>query len=135
MIQRIQSIFLLLAALACLGTAAFRVELMQETYTWLMPAVLGVLGLVALGALVSIFLYKDRQQQLKMTTILQYVAILGVLAAFGGLYLAGTLMEVPSNLQATGLLLLPVFAYVFIRIARGYVKKDIALVRSMDRLR
>lgn len=135
MIQRIQSIFLLLAALASMGTAAFRVELMQATYSWLMPAVLGILGAVALGSLVAIFLYKNRKQQLKITTSLQYIAILGILAAFGGLYLAGGLMEVPANLQATGVLLLPVLAYIFIRIARGYVKKDIELVRSMDRLR
>lgn len=135
MIQRIQSVFLLLAALASLGTAAFRMELIQDTYAWLMPAVLGIHGLVALVALVAIFLYKDRQKQLKTTTMLQYVAIVALLAAFGGLYLADGLMEVPVNLQATGLLVLPVLAYVFVRIARGYVKKDIELVRSMDRLR
>ncbi len=135
MIQRIQSIFLLLAALASLGTAVFRTELAAETHTWLLPAVLGIQGLVALGALIAIFLYKDRKQQLKTTTLLQYLAIVGLLAAFGGLYLAGGLMEVPANLQATGLLLLPVVGYVFIRLAHGRVKKDIELVRSMDRLR
>ena len=32
-------------------------------------------------------------------------------------------------------LLLPIVAYVFLRLARRGVEKDIALVRSMDRLR
>ena len=135
MIQRIQSVFLLLAGLLFLATGLFREVLTAESQAWILPAVLGLNGLVALGALVGIFLYKDRNKQLQITTGLQYLAIVVLLVAFGGLYLTGQLTQITSEPAAMAMVGLPILGYVFIRLAATRIKKDIALVRSMDRLR
>ncbi len=135
MIQRIQSVFLLLAGLAFLGSGFFKDVLTEETMAWLMPTVVGLNALVAIGALVNVFLYNDRKKQLQIASMLQYLAIVAILAAFGGLYLTGRLAEASSNPAAMALVGLPVLGYVFIRLATMRIKKDIELVRSMDRLR
>ncbi len=135
MIQRIQSVFLLVAALAFIGTGQFRHVLAMETETWILPAVIGLNVLVGLGALVSIFLYGDRKKQLGFISLIQYAALIALVAAFGALYLSGGLVEIPNNLEALALLILPVAGYILIRLAGARIKKDIALVRSMDRLR
>jgi hypothetical protein len=41
----------------------------------------------------------------------------------------------PASTSVYLTLLMPIVAYVFLRLARRGVEKDIALVRSMDRLR
>ena len=135
MIQRIQSVFLLVAAFAFFGTGLFRHVLAMETETWILPAVIGLNVLVGIGALVSIFLYGDRKKQLGLISLLQYTALLALVAAFGALYLSGGLIEIPANLEATALLVFPVLGYILIRLAGARIKKDIELVRSMDRLR
>ncbi len=135
MIQRIQSVFLLLAGLAFLGSGFFKDVLTEETMAWLMPTVIGLNALVAIGTLVDIFLYNDRKKQLAVTSMLQYLAIVVILVAFGGLYLTGRLPETASNPAVMALVGLPVLGYVFIWLAASRIKKDIALVRSMDRLR
>ena len=135
MIQRIQSIFLLVAALAFIGTGQFRHVLAMETQTWVLPAVIGLNVLVGIGALVSIFLYSDRKKQLGLLSLLQYTALIALFAAYGALYLSGGLAEVTTNLEVMAMLILPVLGYMLIRLASVRIKKDIELVRSMDRLR
>ena len=135
MIQRIQSVFLLVAALAFIGTGLFRHVLAMETETWILPAVIGLNGLVGIGALVSIFMYGDRKKQLGLIFLMQYSALFALVAAFGALYLSGGLAEIPGNLEALALLILPILGYILIRLAGARIKKDIELVRSMDRLR
>ena len=135
MIQRIQSVYLLLAGLAFIGTSLFRHVLAMDTQTWILPTVTGLNVLVGIGALVSIFMYSDRKKQLGIISLLQYVALFVLLAAFGALYLSGGLAEITANLEVMALLVLPVLGYVLIRLAGTKIKKDIALVRSMDRLR
>ena len=136
MIQRIQSVFLLLSSLSFLGTGFFRTAVVGvESFEWLPMALLGLNGLVGVGALAAIFFFKDRKQQLKTTNFLQYGAIVALLAAFGASYLSGALNEITTNVGAMALLILPILGYLFIRLASARIKKDIELVRSMDRLR
>ncbi len=140
MIQRLQSLYLLFAAVF---VALFFVvgqawqTVVAAVYPWLTAASIALGGLVVLFSLVSIFFYKDRANQRKLILAAQWldlglvVALVGSLAAF--ISANDTGVPVPVVLYVT--LLFPVAAYVFLRLARRGVEKDIALVRSMDRLR
>ena len=137
MIQRIQSLYLLLAALALAAFALIGVPHPARlgAYPWLAYALVGLAGLGVLLSSGAIFAYKDRAKQRQLVGLGQWLVLL--LAAV----LAVTFVLVPA-LQATlsvpvsliGYLMV-VIAYVFIRLAHRAIGKDIALVRSMDRLR
>ena len=135
MIQRIQTIFLAVAALVFLAPLLFIPLVASESMPWIGPTVAGINALVALGAIGSIFLYANRKQQLKAVTWLQFLSLLGVVAVIGGVYLSGVINHVPGNTAAIVLLVIPLVGYVLIRMAAGSIKKDIELVRSADRLR
>ncbi len=136
MIQRIQSLFLALAALTFLGTGFFRSAIaVEESLAWLPMTLLGLNAVVSVGAIIAIFSFKNRKKQLQLTNLLQYLAILALVAAFGAMYLSGGINEITSNVGVMALIALPVLGYVFVRLANGRIKKDIELVRSMDRLR
>lgn len=135
MIQRIQSIFLLLAGLAYGGVGALQNVFVQDIQPWLPTAVLVISGLVALFALVTIFMYNDRKKQLQFASILQYLSLIALVAVFGGLYFAGAFNAMGENVMAIVVAVLPIIGYLFVRLATTRIKKDIELVRSMDRLR
>ena len=66
----------------------------------------------------------------------QILTLIFMAVLFGGLFLSRELIFVGA--EAAGIIaivLLPVLAYVFFLLARRGIDKDIALVRSMDRLR
>lgn len=142
MIQRIQSLYLLLAA-AFVG--AFLVlgdawrTLIAIAYPWVAPVTLILGGLTAVAALVAVFLYKERTRQRQVALAAQWLDLLLVLVLVGVL-VAVNLNEEPVWEPAAAptvylTALLPFVAYVFLRLARRGIEKDIALVRSMDRLR
>lgn len=141
MIQRIQTVYLVLGALALLalllidpiwnGAAA-------ESQAWFAPTVLILGGLAALVALIAIFLYKNRERQHKVIILAQGLTVLHLLALYLGLYLANALyVRTSSGIDGVMLtaLVLPLAAYILFLLARRGVKKDIDLVKSMDRLR
>ena len=140
MIQRIQSLYLLFAAalvvlFLVLGDA-WQTTL-AAVYPWLTPTVFVLGGLAALAAFAAVFFYKDRATQRKIILAAEWLGLALVLTLFGSL-VATTLNE-EVMLSATPYLyvtlLFPLIAYVMLRLARRGVEKDIALVRSMDRLR
>ena len=141
MIQRIQSIYLLLAALSY--TAAVLLPVMQQgvaaaQLAWFQPTATVVGALAALVALVCIFLYSDRTRQRNVALGGQYVGLLFALIVFLGLYMGGALdpPAVEAAPAQTVLALgLPLFGYLMYRLARRGIDRDIARVRSMDRLR
>lgn len=145
MIQRIQSLYLLLAA-ACLVlfvlVASVWIGGVSAEFAWLGPVAYG-LGLVtALAALVSVFLYRDRKRQRSVIVATMWLDLLLVAAVLGGLLAStGMIEESGAAVPAIGpygrylVGLLPVAAYLFLRLARAGVHKDIQTVRSMDRLR
>ena len=135
MIQRTQSIFLLIAALLFLATFFFRPVIASEALTWLFPTVTGIHAAVAAVAVWAIFLYNNRPQQLKVVTLLQFLALIGIISVFAGSYMNGLVNELPGNTAGIVMLVLPMVGYVLIRLAGRQIKKDIALVRSVDRLR
>ncbi len=139
MIQRIQTVYLLLAAAAVglfLGLAGEWLAGLDAAFTWLPPAVYAVGGLTALLALVSVGLYQNRATQVKVVFWAQMadlllIAVLAVgvaLSAFGD-------GATPFDVARSSVVFLPVLAYVFLLLARRSVRRDIELVRSMDRLR
>ncbi len=141
MIQRLQSLYLLFAAaflVLFLVVGGVWQGVIAAAYPWITPVAYGLAGLAALVSLVAVFLYRDRAQQRKVVLAAQWLDILLALVMVGGLAALSLGEEVAVGVGATAFyltLLLPVVAYVFLRLARRGVEKDIALVRSMDRLR
>jgi hypothetical protein len=147
MIQRIQSIYLLLASLASAGVFGlpFATASQAESTSALFndgnftaqdsPSLMAIFGLNAVLALAAIFLFKNRNLQAR-------IAMLGVTLALASASLAFLTFTqdawAASNLAALkdqyGLGL-PIFVAIFYLMARYNIKKDDKLVSSMDRLR
>jgi hypothetical protein len=138
MIQRIQSIFLLLSALI-LG-ANFKIPFAYSSdashplfadgiYNLMEDQVL--LGLYTLGILVTlaiILLYKRRALQLKLT-IMSFLIIGGIFGILASKFVSFQEYNLAlGSFTPAGALICLILAYIFI-------KKDDKLVKSMDRLR
>ena len=145
MIQRIQTIFLFLAAI--IFGALFKVPFAisnKPSVQFLSdsvfdvrdhPALIALTVLGALIALVSIFLFRKRKVQLKLGYLIIVLSILLPVVAFL-LFTKAAASADPSvvvNDQAG--LFLPIGSLVFAALANHFIKKDDKLVKSMDRLR
>lgn len=107
-------------------------------FSSLIPVTMGIFGLTAAGAIVAIFLYRDRKRQRKIVLVVQYLLLAGMIAFFAGQYLssAGPFVNPESAGLSTWLAAgLPVAGYLMFTLARRAINRDIELVRSMDRLR
>lgn len=149
MIQRIQSIFLLLASGALGGQ--FAVPYLQtpaEDPARMLPALadgvlnpldnpglLGLTGLAALISFIAIFLFKNRSLQARLAMVAAGIGVM--LLVLAGFTTKTTLDQTPigGNTQLAAGLALPVLALVLNWLAARAIRKDEALVRSMDRLR
>ncbi len=141
MIQRVQSIYLILGAL-CLGSLVFVDSIWQtqatEAFAWYASAVTIVGTATATVALMAVFAYKNRPKQLKLVVALQVMTLAFMVILYGGRFLAGDLRllrQPGGELWPLLLLLLPIVAYIFFYLARRGIQRDIDLVKSMDRLR
>jgi len=145
MIQRIQSIFYLLAAI-CFGAlfkfpfATSDVSIPQfledQEYNVFDHSVL--IGLASLGVLVSIvaiFVFKKRDLQTRMGYVIIILSILIPLVAFLLMYNENTAVSDTRQIDDSLGLYLPILTLIFGIVANRYVKKDDKLVKSMDRLR
>ncbi len=142
MIQRIQSLFLLLAAIGATGAAFLPQVLTTNTYTTGVlsdnrldgqddPLLLGLWLVAALLALIAIFLFRNRKTQL-FASVLYILVVLGAVGF--GVYLLMPLDSIEGLLPGAGLFL-GLAGIIFIVLARIYIRKDDKLVKSMDRLR
>ncbi|MCX6227752.1 MAG: DUF4293 domain-containing protein [Bacteroidia bacterium] len=153
MIQRIQSLYLLVAELlvGCLFIKPFAklVDKGGSEYTTDMLAVnrlgansqllqsntlLTILGgAILILILLTIFRYKNRKNQQKLALI----GLLGCLVANGSMFLqVRSLSEQLSGISTfTLIFVFPIIAAVFILMAIKGIRKDDALVRSVDRIR
>ena len=146
MIQRIQSLFLLLAAAATFGlfglpfaTTSEEVvasEIFADSRYDLMDNVglLVFFGIGGLLALVSIFLFRNRRLQMRLTILAFVLNLVGII--FGVIYFmqnSGATSEAKVDdglgLYAAGA------AVVLLLLAYRFIGKDEKLVKSMDRLR
>ncbi|MBE9489214.1 MAG: DUF4293 domain-containing protein [Bacteroidetes bacterium] len=136
MIQRIQTIYLILSA-GISGGLIFVFYLwttINETEFYAKQELL-YLGLFlgsALLSLIAIFMFKNRQTQFvlgRLNIILNFI-LLG-LFVYRSLSLSG---ETDVSEKGIGMLL-PIFSIVFLVLANKAIKKDEDLVKSVDRLR
>lgn len=145
MIQRLQSIFYLLASGAFFSTFALPFAVSNtDTAKYFEDLVYDIqdhpilLTLTCLGgaiALINIFLFNNRPLQIRLGYL---VIVLGILLPA----VAALLMLTDGTATATGEdiseglgLLMPVVAIIFAVLGNRFVKKDENIVRSMDRLR
>jgi len=136
MLQRIQSIYLLVSAVISAGLI-FVFHLWTTKTEALFFAKDDVLYLSlflasALLAMVAIFMFKNRQSQFvvgRLNIVLNFI-LLG-LFVYRSLNLSGE-----ANVSEKGIgILLPIFSIVFLVLANKAIKKDEDLVKSVDRLR
>ena len=136
MIQRIQTIYLLISAGISAGLI-FVFQLWTTTSEMQFFAKDDILYLSlflvsAALALISIFMYKNRKSQFmlgRLNIILNFI-LLG-LFVYRSLNLSG---ETDVSEKGIGILL-PIFSIVFLVLANKAIKKDEDLVKSVDRLR
>ncbi len=145
MIQRIQSIFYLLAALCSGGLFYFPFATSNKSASPFMEdqifnvhdhiAILIIAGLAILLPLVAIFLFKKRPVQIRMGIFTIIMAVLTV--AIAALLFMNAGQEMLDSVQVDdGIgLYLPLGTIIFAALANRFVKKDETVVQSMDRLR
>ena len=144
MIQRIQSIYLLIATVLSgglifplnlwvteQGTEFFALDSLSST-NLVLASVFVLFMASALLTLITIFQFKKRQLQfvLGRLTILINFILVGILVYFAQ-NLSG---EMQVSEKGIGLLI-PIFTIVFVALANKAIKKDEELVKSVDRLR
>jgi hypothetical protein len=141
MIQRIQSLYLLIVAIAAFSTYTLNLyvgKLADGTERSLLLAddFLMVICIILLGllAMACIFLFKNRNLQFKLS-------VLGGFASFGFLFLEyfkvegfKTNMNFVSGQYQVGAIV-PLFMVIFFFLAAKGIYKDEKLVKSLDRLR
>ena len=135
MIQRIQSVYLILVAVLAAavpiwfplweidGVAQFAYDHAWIKYCFIGIAVLAILSLIS---------YKDRKRQfvLNRLNMLLNLILLGVFV-YHSLNLSG---ETAVSEKGIGMLV-PIFSIVLLVLANKAIKKDEDLVKSVDRLR
>ena len=137
MIQRIQSIYLLLATAAAVLFNFLSLGIDATTdgdvlvYGKDIIPILALSSLIGLISLISIFLFNNRKLQVKLCRLnLFLVAGLIGLSVF---YLFG---NPNGTIETPGVgLAMPLFMFVFNLLAMKKIDDDEKLVRSMDRLR
>jgi hypothetical protein len=145
MIQRIQTLWLLLAALVNAGLfvfAQYKADIMQNGVAVTQyirvndhyPSLLVALVITALP-MFAIFMYKNRTKQ-------RNLALVSLVATVG--FIATTLMRVRNFNNGTSApvngtywigSVLPVISVIFLFMAISGIRKDEKLVKSLDRLR
>ena len=161
MIQRIQTIFLFLSGVAIILMAFFPIASFTDAATtgstttylifdvfkvsneagpdpfpyWFNLPLIIVTAAIAILSLVTIFLYKNRPLQMKLTQtgiFLNIILIVGILFFYVERIekQTGTM----ANYEYLGIYL-PLISLVFLVLALRFIKKDEKIVRSFDRLR
>jgi len=135
MIQRIQSLYLVLAAIIA-GTMPFVFNLWSTTENAVVFAidkqyVLAGFMISAVMSLASIFMFKNRKSQFvinRLNIILNFILL--AVFVYSSLTTSGE-MQVSEK----GVGILPIISIVLLVLANKAIKKDEDLVKSVDRLR
>jgi small-conductance mechanosensitive channel len=135
MLQRIQTLYLLLAAICSGGLSQFlpvrntdaSIEFAFDSIEYMI-----LFSASALLSLISIFLFKTRQTQfvLGRLNIILNLILLGLF-----IYRLLTVSGETANSEKGIGLLLPILSIVLLVFANKAIKNDEALVKSVDRLR
>ena len=139
MIQRIQTIYLLLGALALGALGVFDAPwsgVAASRFSWFVPTLIALLIATAGAAIGAIFLHKDQEQRKAQRKIVIGVQILTLLLAgtlYGGSYWVGTLTFMsPDGTGRSVVLSLPIIAYGLFFLARRAIESDIERVERMN---
>ncbi|SIQ73608.1 MULTISPECIES: DUF4293 family protein [Chryseobacterium] len=129
MLQRIQTIWTLLAVLAAVFLFITGQDVVISDSIPLLN--IGCMVLVITGAL-SIFSFKNRKRQILLNTISIIInaLLIGVLA-YWLLNLSGGIQIPEKGIEP----IFPLIAVICLLIANVYIRKDERLVKSVDRLR
>lgn len=136
MIQRIQTIYLLLAAGISSGLIfvfpLWENSENQEVFAWNELLFFCMFMGSAILSLISVLMFKNRKSQFMLgrLNILLNLILLG-LFVYRSLNLSG---ETDVSEKGIGILL-PIFSIVFLVLANKAIKRDEDLVKSVDRLR
>lgn len=145
MIQRIQSIFYLLAAICAAGLFFLPLVSSDKSASPFLEdkifnvqdhiALIIITGLAVVIPLIAIFLFKNRPLQIKLGAVSLLFPLM-VIGAGVWMFLKSGTEAIQSAIinQELGLFL-PIGVIVFGLIANRFVKKDDELVKSSDRLR
>ena len=146
MLQRIQSIFLALAAAASFGalglpfattTQAVKGSMIFSDGAYSVQDQIALLVLFAVGgalSLAGIFLFRNRATQMRLSIFALIANLIGIV--FGVIFFMQNSNDVGDNMIKDGIgAYLPIAALVFLLLAYRFINKDEKLVRSMDRLR
>lgn len=128
MIQRIQSLYLLLAAIAALVSCVLFATAAVPCYTGVV-----LMGLTAVFSLLNIFGYRNRRRQIRLCWLCMAFVFVFYIAAVA-LY---NLEELPFPVSVREWLALglPAVADLFTLLASLGIQADERLVRSIDRIR
>lgn len=144
MIQRLQSLFLLLAGGFFAGQFFASFASSSESMVGIFkdqmynlydnPMLMVIAGLGALVAIIAIFLYNNRPLQTKLS---YGVITLSILLPLIAVLIYTNTIENIDNIEVDDELglYLPIGSIVFGALAVRFIKKDDKLVKSMDRLR
>lgn len=151
MIQRKQSLFLLLSAGASLLLLFFPlIQISTDTALWHLTAFLvqsegseeilfkvyplfALILIVILIPVISIFLYKRRVLQMRLT-IYNMILIIGVIAMIA-LYTLKANAELEGTFRLMYITIMPVLAFVFSFLAFRGIRRDEMLIKTLDRIR
>jgi len=134
-IQRPQTLFLALSILSSLAVYFTPVydKAMQDPQLWIGYGLASALLLSILLVLFSIFKFSDRKNQIKWVKVSMLPQIIGFGLALGVLFsLGGIGTYLWDEAIGAGLVLAALF---FQGLALRFIKKDLDLVRSIDRIR
>ncbi|MCC6583274.1 MAG: DUF4293 domain-containing protein [Chitinophagales bacterium] len=138
MIQRIQSVYLLLVVIACVAYIFVPFGLVKNPdgtlETWAIKQVVLIMIaaiVIAVVAFASIFLFNNRRNQMKVVLVNIVLSVMLI-----GLFLFELTQQIgiQNYIFKIGAIL-PIFILLFNMLAYGSIKSDEALVKSMDRLR
>ncbi|OQP53728.1 DUF4293 family protein [Niastella populi] len=141
MIQRLQSVWLLLAAAAAFCSLKFSfysgnmiAENQQKTFASLTAQsnlmLLILTAGVGITSIIAIFLYKDRKMQLRLVLAALLVSIINLV-----LFFVETRKFVPNEGAFDLTAIFAIFVPVFLFFAIRGIRRDEKLVKSLDRLR
>ncbi|MEQ8577227.1 MAG: DUF4293 family protein [Balneola sp.] len=135
MIQRSQTIFLALSVISSFLVYFTPVydKAMQDPQMWIGYGLASGLALAMILSMFSIFKYSDRKSQIKWVKIAMLFQLVGIGFAVGVLFSLGGIGTYLWD-EATGAGL-AVLGLLFQGLANRSIKKDLELVRSIDRIR
>ncbi len=135
MIQRIQTVFLAFTLICNLGVyfTPIYTRAMEDPQQWIGFGLAISLLVAGLLSVYSIFLFKNRKQQIVWTKRAAFVQIIALGFAVGVFFSLGGIGTYLWD-EAIGSALI-VLGFIFFLLALRFISKDEKLVKSMDRIR